>query len=539
MKTIVRTFSATALALLLIVAGTPAVAAEGGETALLKPLVAYDPRDCEEHTRQHHDAGTPGERQRAMEAELQDYLRLAEQALSFRAQAIQLYRELKTKSEAGEPLSGHDLKRLNEGAVALLAQRSALIEVAEAHECWIYAPAAGGGNPREAAQEAGLRATGIAMSLSAALILYDNYLSAIAPYRQDHEFRRHLNRADKGFDLHAGTLNQITMNFASPENRQRTRLAVEWFERQAKALDPEPVEHYRYLVRSIEQSPSLQLVRRVSLLRDLGKPLELLGTLTVDSLFALKNEGTNLTSLLFGNTIGLVETRRGKLYDRADVARHVGRQLRAGDILVEKTPFRLTDVFIPGHWGHAAIWVGSEAELRALGIWEHPVVRPHQAAIRKGRGVVEALRSGVEMNTLGHFLNVDDLAVLRHAVPSAEQQAEIVLHTLRQVGKAYDFNFDAETTHRVFCSKLVYLAYGDLQWPTSRMLGRVTVSPDNIAVRATGDGPLAVVLLYREGEEVTESPRLAMEALLAAERIALARREQGREQGQPLVGGDM
>lgn len=522
-----------ALALLFGASSAPTLAAESGETPPLQPLVAYDPSRCEAHARQHHDGRSPGERQRAMEAELQDYLRLAEQALAFRAQAIQLYRELKAKSDAGEPLSGHDLKRLNAGAAALLAQRSALLDVAEAHECWIYAPAAE--NPREV----GLRATGVAMSLSAALILYDNYLSAIAPFRQDHDFRRHLNRADQGFDLHAGTLNQITMNFSSPENRQRTRLALEWFERHAQGLDPAPFENYRYLVRSIEQSPSLQLVRRVSLLRDLGKPLELLGTLTIDSLFALKNEGTNLTSLLFGNTIGLVETRRGKLYGRTEVARHVGKQLRAGDILVEKTPFRLTDVFIPGHWGHAAIWVGSEAELRTLGIWEHPVVRPHQAAIHKGNGVVEALRSGVELNSLAHFLNVDDLAVLRHAAPSPEQQAEIVLHTLRQVGKAYDFNFDAETTHRVFCSKLVYLAYGDLQWPTSRMLGRVTVSPDNIAARATGDGPLSVVLLYRDGEEVSESPRLVMEKLLASERLALARREQARAQGQPLADRDL
>lgn len=509
---------AAALAALLV--ATPAVADPAQATP--KPLVSYDPARCEAHAREHHAGASFAERQRALEGELQDYLRLAEQALAFRAEGIRLYRELKARSDAGEPLSGADLKRLNEGAAALLAQREALLTIAEAHECWIYLPPASDG------RETGLRAAGVAMSLSAALILYDNYLTAIAPFREDHEFRRHLNRADKGFDLHAGTLNRITMNFASPENRERTRLALEWFERHGRALDPAPSEHYRYLVRSIEQSPSLQLVRRSSLLRELGKPLELLGTLTVDSLFALKNEGTNLTSLLFGNTIGLVETRRGKLHGRAEVARSVGDRLRAGDILLEKTPFRLTDVFIPGHWGHAAIWVGGEAELRALGIWEHPVVRPHQAAIRDGRGVVEALRSGVEMNTLAHFLNVDDLAVLREEADDATRRAEIVLHTLRQVGKAYDFNFDAETTHRVFCSKLVYLAYGDLQWPTSRMLGRVTVSPDNIAARATGDGPLAVVVLYREGEEVGDAPRQAMEQLIVAERLALARREQAR-----------
>ena len=33
---------------------------------------------------------------------------------------------------------------------------------------------------------------------------------------------------------------------------------------------------------------------------------------------------------------------------------------QAGDILLEKTPFRLTDKLIPGYWGHAAVWIGGE-----------------------------------------------------------------------------------------------------------------------------------------------------------------------------------
>jgi len=29
----------------------------------------------------------------------------------------------------------------------------------------------------------------------------------------------------------------------------------------------------------------------------------------------------------------------------------------------------LTDQLIPGHWGHAAVYIGTEEELEALGIW--------------------------------------------------------------------------------------------------------------------------------------------------------------------------
>lgn len=488
-------------------------------TAEIAAPVTYDVLACEAQLRTNFGDADMAKRRTVMAAALLDYVRLSEEALAMRAGAIRLHSELKTRIEAGQPLSGQDLKRLNEGAAQLLAQRSALLRIAETYECWVYAAL-----PQDN-EELALRATGVAISLSAALLLYDNYLLAISPFRKDHDFRQHLNRADAGFNIDAGTLNRLAINFSSVENRARTLNALEWWARHGASLSPAPFEQYEYLSRSIEQSPSLHLVRQEGRLRDVGQPFALLGTLTVDGLFALKNEGTNLTSLLFGNAVGLVETRRGKLYGQQEIASHVASSLRAGDILVEKTPFRLTDAFIPGHWGHAAIWIGTESELRALGIWEHPVVRPHQAAIRAGRGVVEALRSGVEMNSLARFLNVDDLAVLRDDAAKGDAQAdparhaEIVLHTLRQVGKAYDFNFDAETTHRIFCSKLVYLVYGDLQWTTSRILGKTTVSPDDIARSAVGDGPLAVVLLYHDGKASAE-PRRQMERLVKPERVA-------------------
>lgn len=476
--------------------------------AMLAPFGA-SAATCAEHTAAAHAAGSPADRQRAMGEEIFAYQRQAEEALSMRAEAIRLYRALQKKTGAGTPLSGADLQALDEGAVALLAQREALLAIAESHECWLAEA------PGDDPQEAALRVAGVAMSLSAALLLYDNYVSAIAPYRNDHELRQHLNRRDSGFERHAGMLNRIAANYASGENRQRARRAIQWFEQHGDHPDAARIEGYAYLRRLIEQSPSLNMVRKVAPLRDLAGQVDFVGALTIDTLFGLKNESTNISSLLFGNAIGLVETRRGKLYQQRDVSARVSGSLQAGDILLEKTPFRLTDTFIPGHWGHAAIWVGGEAELRALGIWDHPVVHPHQEAIRAGRGVVEALRSGVEMNTVDHFLNVDDLGVLRHETLPREKRAEVILQALRQVGKPYDFNFDADTTHRIFCSKLVYLAYGDLQWPTSRMLGRATISPDNIAERALGDGPLSVSLLFHDGSEVTEARREFMQRLLS------------------------
>ena len=224
--------------------------------------------------------------------------------------------------------------------------------------------------------------------------------------------------------------------------------------------------------------------------------------------------------MFFGNSVGLVETRRGKLYRRPELAAAIQHELRAGDILLEKTPFRLTDLLIPGFWGHAAIWIGNEQELKALGIWNHPLVTKYHTPIRQGHVIVEALRPGVTMNPLEHFLNIDDMAILRarNLELDADAKVAIILQALRQVGKAYDFNFDVETTDTIVCSELIYQVYTAIDWPTQKALGRTTISPDHIARRALNDGPLDLVALYRDGVRVDIDP-LASLALLAGSAV--------------------
>ena len=163
---------------------------------------------------------------------------------------------------------------------------------------------------------------------------------------------------------------------------------------------------------------------------------------------------------------------------------------------------------------HAAIWVGSEAELRVLGSWDHPVVRPYQDDIRSGRRVVEALRPGVALNSLEHFLNVDDLAVLRDQRPMSVPKADAVVQALREVGKRYDFTYDLQTRDRLGCAELVYHAYGDVDWPSRRDFGRLAIAPDHIAARAVGDAPLEIIALYVDGEQVSEGQAQVMAGLI-------------------------
>lgn len=464
--------------------------------------------ECAQHRVTVHSASSVEEQQLAMQREISAYQVLAEEALTMRARAIQLREELHAKQARGEPFSGQDLLRINQGSTAMLDQRDALMKASLAHECWLDDP-----RPDDR-KLASVQSAGIAMSLSAALLLYDNYLSAISLFRSDFALRRHLNRADRGFALREGELNRIALSFASPHNRYRVRRAIHWFDENGYGEMGSEDGGYRYLVELIEQSPSRQMVRRVDPVGFVGEMAGLFTTVSFDTLMTLKDQGVFVPSLLFGNAIGLVESRRGKLDEQPAVLERAGAKLKAGDVLLEKTPFRLTDAFIPGHWGHVAIWVGRAEELRDLGIWEHPVVRKYHAQIEAGSGVVEALRSGVKMNSLGHFMNIDDFAILRETAISDQQRAQVIIQALRQVGKGYDFNFDVESTDTIVCSELVYHTYSHQTWPTARHLGRVTISPDNVALRSLPGDIMSVVLLYHDGEEIAEAPASFMARLL-------------------------
>jgi len=446
----------------------------------------------------------------AVHARLAAFRPLAEEALALRAETIKAGQRLLAEKGRGKVLSGDDLALLNRGMQQHLALRNKLQQTSHAYEPWLEISGS-------ALQEAGItrqqQQQGVAMSLAAALLLYDNYLLAVSLFDDDPDLRRLLNQSDPAYAIRQAELNRISDDYASERNRRTVRKAIEFYRRHNEALheaarqDPD----LDYVVTLIDQSPSYRRIEDGTLFDSVGRQLDLFGTSAVDSLVAFEQKGVGLVSMVFGNAVGLVETRHGKLQHRPELNVSLRHTLQAGDILLEKTPFRLTDKLIPGYWGHAAIWVGSEEELQALGIWDDPLVQPHQKEIRSGRQIVEALRSGVEINPLEQFMNIDSLGILRQ---TGADRAKVVLRALRELGKPYDFNFEVESKQGVYCSKLVYLAYGDLAWPTRSSLGRTTFTPDDVAALAVNDQALQLIAFYHDGQKVDKRPREVLAKLM-------------------------
>ncbi len=335
------------------------------------------------------------------------------------------------------------------------------------------------------------------------LMLFDNYLALVAPYYMHTKVRYLLNRDFPGRDRQ---FDEIAANFFNIAQRKLLLKGIKIFEKFNNIIIKEDIilsSYDGYLNQLIATSPVVDHLKDVGSF-EIGTLTHLIQRVTGELRFTAR-ASTFQTSKLFGNTMGIFKSRDGYMRKFDEKQRNqIASKLKPLDVLLEKTPFRLTDSFIPGYYGHVAIWIGTEEELRELGIWDHPAIIPHQEKIRSGHHIVEALRPGVQINTLEHFLDIDDLAAIRPNDLSLEQTKEYLIRAFMQIGKDYDFNFDVETDNLIVCSEIAYVVFHNVVWPTDRMLGRSTISPDHVAWEAVPGKSFTPVLMYQNGIMVKE-----------------------------------
>lgn len=350
------------------------------------------------------------------------------------------------------------------------------------------------------------------ISFDASLVLYDNYLTGIYPYVNHRKTRKIINKDIP--ELH-NALEKITDSFFDPKQRfimlkaqSVLKDSIAYENKEKTQLSQEEV----YLNLLAMESPFYQFLLTKQFDLKNQNAIKAYWDRVIDRFTFMNESFTFIASKTFGNTLGLVAFRAGYLTKlSAEEKKEMTKSFRPLDIMLEKTPFRLTDQFIPGHYGHVALWIGTEEELKELGVWDLPLVAKFHAQIREGHHIIEALRPGVEINTLDHFLNIDDMLVLRNPNMNDIQRREYVIRAFQQIGKEYDFSFDVETDSKIVCSELAYVVFHDIEWPTKKQMGRFTISPDNVANKCL-DGSLEPVLMYRSGkkivtEEITENLR--------------------------------
>lgn len=187
---------------------------------------------------------------------------------------------------------------------------------------------------------------------------------------------------------------------------------------------------------------------------------------------------------IIGTAISLVSFRKGH-FSRHDAERErILSALKPLDVVLLSSKGRLSGRMIPGLFGHAAIYLGTEADYRAIGLWDHPAIKPHQAAIRAGKRFMEADQKGLHLSTADRVFNTDRIAVLRPPSHSGTAERRHVLAFVEHLNGRFDFHFDLAEDHALFCAELIDHAMADVRLRRTIVYGRQTIIPDTMAFDA-------------------------------------------------------
>ncbi|MGQ0666559.1 MAG: YiiX/YebB-like N1pC/P60 family cysteine hydrolase [Nitrospiraceae bacterium] len=357
------------------------------------------------------------------------------------------------------------------------------------------------------------RLRAIGLSLLAAKTLSDNADCLRSHFVVIPGIRSLLNQGDPARQIPSAFWDQVEREFARPGHRVFVNAGLTTIQEALSRAEKAGVAGDRFLIEVLHQAASSTdwgerqqadaLTRGVRVFNHYRNRLHQFEASLFPSI-------TFNLSKLFGNVIGLVEFRKGKLFGNMEWTQFVRARLQPGDLLLERTPFRLTDAFIPGQFGHVALYVGTEDELRAMGLLDHPLVVSHIQKIRAGRTIVEALRDGTQINTVEHFLNVDDLAILRPKSEAIDQEdvKRAITLAFSHIGKTYDFGFDTSTWDRITCSELAFDTYVNVRWPFGKLGNAFTITPDDVASMAGShpSQPFELVTVIHDGQVVHDQP---------------------------------
>jgi len=233
----------------------------------------------------------------------------------------------------------------------------------------------------------------------------------------------------------------------------------------------------------------------------------------------------------FGDTRVAPEDRR--LIGDAQLA-DMQKQLRPGDVIVERRNWYLSNIGLPGFWPHAELYTGTQDDIRAaldadpevrarFGVFSEHLAKAHPEAWaafgkRDEAGhpavVMEAVSEGVVASSLVHACGADYVAAMRPRVPPVVV-ARALDRAMSLFGRPYDFNFDFATDDAIVCSELVVKAYEPpdagapgLRVPYVTVAGRRAIPPTELvrtfaAERDRSDRQLDFVYFLdgREGQK--------------------------------------
>jgi hypothetical protein len=338
--------------------------------------------------------------------------------------------------------------------------------------------------------------------------------------------------------LPRGTFSALRAQLGRARDYSFVPVGAEWYDTWIHdRLDTSPLDSRVHTLVSGRRTSAIRAIAGAGAVRAATNKADLLKGVAFQGWFPIQKTVAEWA----GDTRVAPEGRR--LIDDAQLS-VMKTKLRPGDVLIERRNWYLSNIGLPGFWPHAALYTGSQDDLRRsfdgdarvkarFGSFSDYLSRRHPAAWRAlgerdGAGhphaVVEAVSEGVVATSLEHSCGADYVAALRPRLEPVEVAAAID-RALGWFGRPYDFNFDFATDDAIVCSELVVKAYepdaelGGLRIPWVTVAGRRAVPPTEIvrqfANEQTSESPQLEFVYFLEGREKTRDAVVADATALA------------------------
>lgn len=192
--------------------------------------------------------------------------------------------------------------------------------------------------------------------------------------------------------------------------------------------------------------------------------------------------------------------------------------VRPGDVFVTRHDDALSNLFLPGYWPHAALYIGSPEQRAAAGIALPPPLERRMAGPIR---FLEAKKDGVLLRPAEDTLAVDSFIVLRPPLDAGGLTAALA-RAMEHADKPFDFAFDFRKSDRLACTNLVYRTYhgcGPLSFSLIEVSARPCLPAEELIDQALAQGFTLVAACGIGNDEIVTGSGASL--ALGASRSAL------------------
>lgn len=170
----------------------------------------------------------------------------------------------------------------------------------------------------------------------------------------------------------------------------------------------------------------------------------------------------------------------GRLFYRDGLEPHLRAGLKPLDIIATRSRPAMTRLMIPSHFTHAMIWLGTEAEMKRLGVWNLPEIQAHHAELKKGYAILESSKDSVHLSPFSEMIDLDELVILRDTRRSRARLRRKYTQLFKRLGVTFDYSFDYGDASKLTCAELIADVYPEYAIPIRYTTGRKSIIPDDL-----------------------------------------------------------